>query len=113
MYFVEEIKHYDVEYCAGGKNPKGYKYRVLIGLMRSDKSLIGGAYFHRDPTTMPNTDTLNARGYVSLHYPSEDFPKVLDLLRNESPVFVRYVGGIWNMGSITTSSEPVGESEMP
>lgn len=62
---------------------------------------------------MPNTDSQTAAGYVWCHYSWEDFPQVLDLLRNEKPVFVRYVAGGWSLASITTSIEPVGEGEQP
>ena len=113
MTFVEEVKKYNVAYYAGGKNTTGYQYRAIIGLRRDDGSIIGGAYFHRDPTTMPDSDDQTSSGYVWCHYTWEDFAQVLDLLRNESPVYVRYVAGIWNIGSITTSHEPVGEGETP
>lgn len=113
MAFVEEIKKYDVAYYGGGKNTTGYEYRAIIGLRRADGSLIGGAYFHRDPATMPSTDDQTAAGYVWCHYPWEHFAHILDLLRNEKPVFVRYVAGGWHIASITTSIEPVGEGEQP
>ena len=113
MAYQEEIKKYDVAYYAGGKNTTGYQYRAIIGLRRDDGSLIGGAYFHRDPATMPNTDEQTSSGYVWCHYSWEDFPRVLDLLRNEKPVYVRYVAGGWRIASITTSLEPVGEGEQP
>ncbi len=48
---------------------------------------------------------------MSGHYCWEDFPHIVDILRNESPVYVRYVEGCWNIGSITTVSEPVDEGE--
>src|SRR3972149_2406672 len=109
MSFQEEIKKYDVAYYAGGKNTAGYEDRAIIGLRRDDGSLIGGAYFHRDPATMPDGDELTTAGYVWCHYRWEDFPQVIDLLRNEKPVYVQYVAGGWNHGRITTSIEPVGE----
>lgn len=102
MPFSEEIKRYDVSYYAGGANANNYEYRAIIGLRRSDYSLIGAAYFHRDPATMPATDHQDASGYVYCHYLAEDFPRVLDLLRNEKPVYVRYVGGGWHIGDIET-----------
>lgn len=107
----EEIKRYDVSYYAGGKNTAGYRFRAIIGLRRDNGSLIGAAYFHRDPATMPNTDNQEATGYIWVHYRWEDFPQVMDLLRNEKPVYLRYVAGGWNMASIDTSAEPVGEGE--
>ena len=49
-------------------------------------------------------------GIHYFYYPESMFPIVLDVLRNESPVYFS-----WNatncLGSITTSSEPVGEEE--
>ncbi len=113
MAFIEEIKKYSVAIYGGGKNTTGYKYRAIIGLRRDDNSLIGGAYFHRNPETMPDTDDQSSSGYVYCHYTWEDFPQVLDLLRNEKPVRVRYVAGGWEIASITTSMEPVGEGEEP
>ena len=109
----EEIKKYDVAYYAGGKMANSYPYRAIIGLRRDDGSLIGAAYFHRNPEAMPDADSESPSGYVYCHYRSEDFPQVLDLLRNEQPVYVRYVGGIWNIASIQTSLEPIGEGEQP
>jgi hypothetical protein len=106
-----EIIKYDVSYYAGGKNTNDYPYRAIIGLRRADNSLIGAAYFHRDPATLPDTDQRNDAGYIYCHYLDDDFPRVLDLLRNEQPVFVRYVAGSWNIASIVTSMEPVGEGE--
>jgi hypothetical protein len=35
----------------------------------------------------------------------------MDLLRNEKPVLVEYLGK-WNLAGITTSLEPVGEGEL-
>ena len=108
---VEKIVKYDIAYYAGGKFANGYPYRAIIGLRRDDGSLIGGAYFHREHGTMPDTDEQKSTGYVWCHYRWEDFPNIVDILRNESPVYVRYVAGSWNTGSITTMSEPVGEGE--
>ncbi len=108
----EEIKKYDVNYYGGGKKANGYPYRAIIGLRRDDGSLIGAAYFHRTTETMPNNDSQNTNGYIYCHYLSEDLPRVVDLLRNEKPVYFRYVAG-WNLASIDTSIEPIGEEETP
>jgi hypothetical protein len=79
---MPEIKKYDVNYYGGGKNTTGYPYRAIIGLRRDDGTLIGGAYFHRDQATMPDTDSQESSGYISCNYNWEDFPRVMDLLRN-------------------------------
>lgn len=108
---VIEIKKYDVAYYAGGRNGAGYAYRAIIGLRDENDRLIGAAYFHRVNATMPVGDALKASGYVSCHYPSADYPHVLDLLRNEKPVYVEFEAGVGNIASIRTSAEPVGEGE--
>ncbi len=113
MAVFEEIKEYNVMYFAGGKNTTGHEFRAIIVLRRDDGTRIGLAYFHRDPATMPDTDNQNPTGIVFCHYTWEDFPQVIDLLRNESPVFFRYVAGEWKTASITTATEPVGEGETP
>ncbi|MBK8705008.1 MAG: hypothetical protein IPN33_16550 [Saprospiraceae bacterium] len=109
--YTEEIKKYDVAYYGGGKNVNNYPYRAIIGLRREDGSLIGAAYFHRKPDTMPNTDSRGANGYVYIHYTWEDYPHVLDILRNEKPTISRYVDG-WELTSINTNLEPAGEGEI-
>lgn len=106
-----EIKKYDVAYYAGGKNTAGYAYRAIIGLRKDDNSLIGAAYFHRSAATLPDSDSQNAAGYISCNYLAEDFPHVLDILRNEKPVFVNFVAGSWSQARIETSMESIGEGE--
>ena len=106
-----EIKKYDVAYYAGGKNTSGYTYRAIVGLRKDDGSIIGTAYFHRSPATLPDSDSQNAAGQVFCHYLAEDFPRVLDLLRNEKPVYVNFTAGSWNIARIETSLEAIGEGE--
>ncbi len=108
---IEKIVKYDIAYYAGGKYANGYQYRAIIGLRRDDGSLIGGAYFHREHGTMPDMDEQASSGYISCHYHWEDFPHIVDILRNEGPVYLRYIEGSWHIGSLTTASEPVGEGE--
>ncbi|MFL6227331.1 MAG: hypothetical protein ACJ741_00975 [Pyrinomonadaceae bacterium] len=108
---VVEIKKYDVAYYAGGKNAAGYPYRVIIGLRDDDDRLIGAAYFHLNSMTMPNCDTQKASGYISCHYLAEDYPQILDILRNEKPVYVEFEARVGNIANIRTSAEPVGEGE--
>lgn len=112
MPSIEEVAQYDVNYSGGGTNATGYPYRAIIGLRRSDGSLIGAAYFHHDPASITGTDQQTANGYVWCHFPADSYPHVLDLLRNEGPVYLHYVAGMWNVATLTTSMEPVGENEL-
>jgi hypothetical protein len=108
---IIEIKKYDVAYYAGGKNAVGYPYRAIIGLRDDNDKLIGAAYFHQSPTTMPVGDTQKASGYISCHYMASEYPQILDILRNEKPVYVEFEGRLGNIANIRTSAEPVGEGE--
>jgi len=109
---VIEIKKYDVAYYAGGRNVAQYPYRAIIGLRNDNDALIGAAYFHHNVSTMPVADTMKGTGYISCHYLAEDYPHVLDVLRNEKPVFVEFEVRPGNIASIRTSAEPVGEGEI-
>ena len=100
-----------VAYYAGGKNAAGYPYRAIIGLRDDSDGLIGAAYFHHNATTLPVTDTRRASGYISCHYLAADYPRVVDLLRNEKPVYVEFEVLPGNIANIRTSAEPVGEGE--
>ena len=109
---IREIKNYDVAYYAGGRNISGHPYRAIIGLRDENNQLVGAAYFHHSSETMPNADTFKATGYISCHYLAEHYAHVLDLLRNEKPVFVEFEAHAGNVANIRTSSEPVGEGEI-
>jgi hypothetical protein len=107
-----EVKKYDVAYYAGGKNVAAYPYQAIIGLRNENDELVGAAYFHHSPATMPQADTMKGSGYISCHYLADDYPHVLDILRNEKPVFVEFEVRAGNIANIRTSAEPVGEGEI-
>ena len=111
MGIIREIKNYDVAYYAGGKNLSGHPYRAIIGLRDENNALLGAAYFHHSAATMPNADTQRTTGYISCHYPAELYPYVIDLLRNEKPVFLEFEVTAGNVANIRTNAEPVGEGE--
>ncbi len=71
---------------------------------------IGQVVFLPDGETLPHDIAQN--GDISLYYHLQDFPNILDILRNENPVYLSWTGpnpgqenGIW------TSAEPAGEGE--
>ena len=109
---IIEIKKYDVAYYAGARNVVAYPYRAIIGLRDDNDALIGAAYFHHSTTTMPIADTQKGSGYISCHYLAENYQHVLDLLRNEKPVYVEFEVRPGNIANIRTSAEPVGEGEI-
>lgn len=106
------IKGYSVSYYGGAKNVNNYPYRAVIHLFEKKSSgYLGCAYFHRSPDTMPDTDKQEVNGRVELHFLTEHFPMVLDLLRNEEPIHLSFMDEKWNIGGFNTAREPVGEGE--
>ena len=108
---TREIKSYGISYYGGGRKlTQPYPFRAIVGLW-DDSGLIGALYFHNDPNTMPDADYLPDTGQPMSHYPIEDFARVIDMLRNEKPVYYQQLS-IWpTMAWVTTSLEPVGEGE--
>lgn len=111
MALSEEIKSYEVNYFGGGATTDVHPYRAAIKLRRADKTLIGIAYFHRAVSTMPDRDSKNNLGYYECHYHALDYPNVIDLLRNEKPIYFEMMESRIPMGNIATGAEPVGEGE--
>ena len=68
-------------------------------------------YFIPSEYNLPNNNTdLNAKiGWIFL--PKEDYPLILDLLRNEKPIYGRIFDTIPLANRISTSAEVVGEEE--
>jgi len=109
---ISEIKKYDVAYYAGARNQDNYAYKAIIGLRDENHVLVGAAFFHHSRATMPEADTQKSTGFISCHYLADDYPHILDILRNESPVFVEFEIQTGNVANIRTSAEPVGEGEV-
>ena len=113
MLYHQEVTRYSVRYYAGGKEEMGKwgGYKAVIHFFSDNDYFIGTAYFYRDPGLIPETDDMNSETKeISLHYRLDDFPQILDILRNEKPVYLWY-HTYWNYAAITTSEEPPGEGE--
>ncbi len=106
---MQLISRYKVTSYGG---PTGYfQNRANIYLFNNRNENIARIYF-RDPSVEARNDqVLNLAGVdvITIHMPSSEFQNVLDVLRNEKPVYVDFVTGT---GYITTSKEPIGEGEI-
>ncbi len=106
-----EIKSYRVSYYGGGKKvTRPYSYRAIVSLF-DDAGHIAALYFHNDSDTMPDADHLPDSGQPMSHYPIEDFPRILDMLRNEGPIYYHQWSTWPTMAGIRTTLEPVAEGE--
>ncbi|HEY7080912.1 MAG TPA: hypothetical protein VH500_14520 [Nitrososphaeraceae archaeon] len=101
---TREIKDYGILVYV---SPEGYQTnRSQISLYGADGKTIAFLRFN-DPGMFFENDSLLG-DIILMHLPSSIFQSVLDILRNESPVYIYWAQ---NRGFLSTSSEPVGEGE--
>jgi hypothetical protein len=88
-------------------SPEGYQTnRAQISLYGSDGKTAAYLRFNDPGMTFENDS--ESGGIIKMHLPSTMFKNVLDVLRNEKPVYIYFAQG---RGFLSTSKEPVGEGE--
>ena len=101
---AKEAKSYSILFYG---SPKGYHTnRAQIQLSGSDGKTIAWIRFN-DPGMFFEND-YESSGIIRMYLPSAMFQNVLDVLRNEKPVYIYFAQ---NRGFLSTSKEPVGEEE--
>ncbi|MGF1639666.1 MAG: hypothetical protein ACFCUO_01810 [Rhodospirillales bacterium] len=99
-----EIKHYHVLFYG---SPSGYQTnRAQIALYGANGKTVAFLRFN-DPGMFFENDS-ESGGIILMHLPSAMFHSVLDVLRNEKPVYIYFAQG---RGFLATSKEPIGEGE--
>jgi len=98
---------------------KRYKYYTFssrdeskantVILFYSDSEYLGGAFFSNDADTPLEPAVKHPSGVYGLRYQYADLPVIIDMLRNEKPVYLIYDGE--RNSRLSTTSEPVGEGE--
>lgn len=89
-------------------SPTGYQTnRAQIALYDSKGKTV--AYVRFNDPDMHFEDDSESGGRIKMHLPSTMFENVLDVLRNEKPVYIYFAQG---RGFLSTSAEPVGEGEV-
>lgn len=96
---VKQIGSYQVQYASNSFVPR-------IWLKDTGNASIGQLVFRPDGAPLPADNATN------LHYHLSNFAHIMDLLRNEKPLYYHFVGaGSGNENAIRTSAEPQGEGE--
>lgn len=99
-----EIKDYHVLVYG---SPSGYQTnRAQIALYGPEGRT--AAYIRFNDPGMVFENDVDDGGTIRMHLPSTMFGPVLDLLRNEAPMYIYFAAG---RAFLTTSKEPVGEGE--
>jgi hypothetical protein len=102
---MPEVKKYGILVYGG---PEGYHTnRAQIQLVGVDNNVIAFLRFN-DPGMFFEHDYLPVDGIIRMHLPSSIFQSVLDMLRNEKPIYCYFAAGRGFFGSF---EEPVGEGE--
>lgn len=102
---VAEVKNYHILFYG---SPAGYQTnRAQISLYDATNKVVAFLRFN-DPGMFFEND-YESGGIIRMHLPSSMFENVLDVLRNEQPVFIYFAQ---NRGFLSTSQEPVGEGEV-
>jgi hypothetical protein len=103
MAFLCEISEYEVMYSANGFVPRMW--------LKGAGKILGQLIFQPNGSILPADNMVDDR--VSLYYHLDDFQNVIDLLRNERPIYLLYSGsGGGFENGIKTTAEAVGEGEI-
>jgi hypothetical protein len=104
MAEVIEIKNYEYYTFSSRDSSPAQSVVLLYG----EQGYIGGAFFSNTGEPLKPAEKFPS-GVYGLYYRQSDLPVVIDLLRNEKPVFLVFGGP--NNSRLSTSQEPVGEGE--
>ena len=83
---------------------EGVEQLLGTGDFNADLRRVGRVTF-ADPDRIRDKDFIDRGGFLQMDRPLVMFSGILDLLRNEKPLFLH------GDGTLSTSSEPVGEAE--
>ncbi len=108
---VIEIKTY--EYYVLSSRAATFFVNTVILLYGAKSAFIGAVWLKRDNTTALEPAAKNAQGWYTLYYSYVDLSVIIDMLRNEKPVYLIFdtsENSALN-ARISTLQEPVGEGE--
>jgi hypothetical protein len=100
---MTEFNIYRVYYYSAAQ----YNWSVRIDLYMSAAN-VGTLLFMKEGQSIPPNTIAN--GVPRLYYSIRDFPAMMQMIREEKPLFVN-LNEANGIGSISTSDEPVGEQE--
>jgi hypothetical protein len=80
---------------------------VVIYLYDSDGNAVARVFFPADDEPLPPAS--QTHGITALYFPRSRFAGILDMLRNEGPIELRWAGP--SDSCLSTAFEPVGEVE--
>jgi len=108
MVITQEVGTYEVLLISGYSNPNQVAFIYF-----NDKSgkYLGYAGIIKDSSPLP-TNVQWSNGILNIYFHEADLVPLLDTLRNEKPIYVKFNTDL-KWGSVGTDREPVGEFEAP
>jgi len=110
-YFVNMVDRYRIRYygksTSGPEDLKAWLYLYGSG---HDTGVVGAIGFYPPDVLESKQDRLDGLGRPRGHMSITEIGAVMDMLRNEKPIYVHWSES-WKQVWIDTSSEPVGEEE--
>ncbi len=105
MAEVFEIKHY--QYYVFSSRDSGSKSAAICS---GDSGKTVYVHFLGNSGSLPEARKIDDSRFI-LYYRHSDMPNIIDMLRNEKPIYLIYVPEGTNNTRLSTGSEPVGEGE--
>lgn len=103
---MPEVKHYAIRFH-GGPEGSGDHIRAQIHLFDESNRMVGAIDFLEGVDLLPNDRN---QDYIRMSMPISMAHSVIDMLRNEKPIFLEWQDRLKN-AFLGTSQEPVGEGE--
>lgn len=105
-----EITQYWIHFQAGSHEPNRV-YPTALVKCYNEEDFVLQLNFHPDNKKLPEIHYDNRNKLVYMHYPMSMFPNIIDMLRNEKPIYFHWTREL-NQGFLRTGKEPVGEGEL-
>jgi len=105
-YEVKEIKKYSLSIFSSRYDENEVISAIMLS---SDTSFYGYLHFLADGSELPQAK--KQYGLFYMYYHQMDYLAIVDMLRNENPVYLIYNEDDHKNCRITTMQEPVGEGE--
>ena len=103
-----KIDSYQIQYFAGSNKAE---LKAFIWLFDEKNDSAGDIKFYNNPDHIPPQDTMSHAGFISCHLTADRYAEVVDLLRNEGPIFLHF-SETQDLAYLSTAAEPVGEGEL-
>jgi hypothetical protein len=108
---MEKIYGYGITVYGGEQGVNDCRAKIVLWPERVDQQVertpLGAIRFYDPGMGMPQ-DGESGRGEILMHLPTRFLRNVIDILRNEEPVYINYHN---QTAWLITSEEPVGEGE--